>query len=95
MRFDVLTLFPDLFAGYLTQSILHKALECRLVEIHLWNLRDWAQGKHKQRRRSAAWRWPWNGAHARAQVFRRRGGRAMPPPPSRGRLSCLPRQASA
>src|SRR5580698_740204 len=47
MRFDVLTLFPDLFAGYLTQSILHKALESRLVEIHLWNLRDWAQGKHK------------------------------------------------
>jgi tRNA (guanine-N1)-methyltransferase len=36
-----------LFAGYLTQSILHKALESRLVEIHLWNLRDWAQGKHK------------------------------------------------
>jgi tRNA (guanine37-N1)-methyltransferase len=47
MRFDVLTLFPDLFAGYLTQSILHKALESRLVEIHLWNLRDFAQGKHK------------------------------------------------
>ncbi len=47
MRFDVLTLFPDLFTGYLTQSILHKALESRLVEIHLWNLRDWAQGKHK------------------------------------------------
>jgi tRNA (guanine37-N1)-methyltransferase len=47
MRFDVLTLFPDLFAGYLTQSILAKALESRLVEIHLWNLRDWAQGKHK------------------------------------------------
>jgi tRNA (guanine37-N1)-methyltransferase len=47
MRFDVLTLFPDLFAGYLTQSILNKALESRLVEIHLWNLREWAQGKHK------------------------------------------------
>ncbi len=47
MRFDVLTLFPDLFAGYLTQSILAKALESRLVEIHLWNLRDWAHGKHK------------------------------------------------
>jgi len=47
MRFDVLTLFPDLFAGYLTQSILNKALASRLVEIHLWNLRDWAQGKHK------------------------------------------------
>jgi tRNA (guanine37-N1)-methyltransferase len=47
MRFDVLTLFPDLFQGYLTQSILKLALERGLVEIHLWNIRDWASGKHK------------------------------------------------
>jgi tRNA (guanine37-N1)-methyltransferase len=47
MRFDVLTLFPDLFQGYLTQSILKLALERGLVEIHLWNIRDWAEGKHK------------------------------------------------
>src|SRR5882757_5011491 len=47
MRFDVLTLFPDLFQGYLTQSLLKLALEKGLVEIHLWNLRDWAPGKHK------------------------------------------------
>ncbi len=47
MRFDVLTLFPDLFQGYLTQSILKLALQQGLVEIHLWNLRDWAAGKHK------------------------------------------------
>jgi tRNA (guanine37-N1)-methyltransferase len=47
MRFDVLTLFPDMFAGYMSQSILKRALDSRLVEIHLWNLRDWAEGKHK------------------------------------------------
>ena len=47
MRFDVLTLFPDIFAGYFTQSILKLALERGLVEIHLWNIRDWAKGKHK------------------------------------------------
>src|SRR5437870_5619947 len=47
MRFDVLTLFPDIFQGYLTQSILKLALERKLVEIHLWNIRDWARGKHK------------------------------------------------
>jgi tRNA (guanine37-N1)-methyltransferase len=47
MRFDVLTLFPDLFQGYLTQSILKLALDRGLVEIHLWNIRDWAGGKHK------------------------------------------------
>src|SRR5437868_5774009 len=47
MRFDVLTLFPDIFQGYLTQSILKLALARGLVQIHLWNLRDWAKGKHK------------------------------------------------
>jgi tRNA (guanine37-N1)-methyltransferase len=47
MRFDVLTLFPELFPGYLTQSILKLAIQSGLVEIHLWNIRDWAQGKHK------------------------------------------------
>ena len=47
MRFDVLTLFPEMFQGYLGQSILKLALERSLVEINLWNIRDWAKGKHK------------------------------------------------
>lgn len=47
MRFDVLTLFPDLFQGYLTQSLLKLAIQRGLVEIHLWNIRDWAKGKHR------------------------------------------------
>jgi tRNA (guanine37-N1)-methyltransferase len=47
MRFDVLTLFPDLFQGYLTQSILKLAIERGRVEIKLWNIRDWARGKHR------------------------------------------------
>jgi tRNA (guanine37-N1)-methyltransferase len=46
-RFDVLTLFPEIFSGYLTQSLLKLALDNGLVEIHPWNLRDWAPGKHK------------------------------------------------
>ncbi len=46
-RFDVLTLFPEIFQGYLTQSLLKLALQKGLVEIHLWNIRDWAQGKHR------------------------------------------------
>jgi tRNA (guanine37-N1)-methyltransferase len=48
MRFDVLTLFPDLFQGYFSQSILKLALERGLVEIQLWNIRDWAEGKHRK-----------------------------------------------
>src|SRR5258707_907471 len=47
MRFDVLTLFPEIFQGYLTQSLLRLALQKGLVAIHLWNIRDWATGKHK------------------------------------------------
>ena len=47
MRFDVLTLFPDLFQGYFTQSLLKLAIDKGLVQIHLWNIRDWAKGKHK------------------------------------------------
>ena len=47
MRFDVLTLFPEMFEGYLGQSLLKLAIDNGLVEIHLWNIRDWATGKHK------------------------------------------------
>jgi tRNA (guanine37-N1)-methyltransferase len=36
-----------MFSGYLTQSILKLALDRGLVSIHLWNIRDWAMGKHK------------------------------------------------
>src|SRR4051794_15892253 len=46
MRFDVLTLFPDIFQGYFTQSLLKLAIQKGLVEIHLWNFRDWARDKH-------------------------------------------------
>src|SRR3954447_1913564 len=47
MRFDVLTLFPEIFQGYLSQSQLKLAIQKGLVEIHLRNIRDWAQGKHR------------------------------------------------
>ena len=46
MRFDVLTLFPDIFQGYLGQSLLKRALAAGLVEVRLHNIRDWSQGKH-------------------------------------------------
>ncbi|HYT87374.1 MAG TPA: tRNA (guanosine(37)-N1)-methyltransferase TrmD [Gemmataceae bacterium] len=48
MRFDVVTLFPELFQGYFTQSLLKLAIDRGLVAIHLWNIRDWAGGKHHQ-----------------------------------------------
>src|SRR5947208_2799206 len=47
MRFDVVTLFPEIFAGYLGQSLLKLALDNGLVSVKLWNLRDWGVGRHK------------------------------------------------
>jgi tRNA (guanine37-N1)-methyltransferase len=47
MRFDILTLFPQIFAGYLGQSLLKRAIDAGLVEVHLHDIRQWAQGKHK------------------------------------------------
>jgi tRNA (guanine37-N1)-methyltransferase len=47
MRFDVLTLFPGIFDGYLQQSLLKLAIERGLVEVKLWDFREWARDKHK------------------------------------------------
>lgn len=48
MRFDVLTLFPEIFSGYMSQSLLNLAIQRGLVDIQLHNIRDWATGKHKE-----------------------------------------------
>ncbi len=48
MRIDVLTLFPDMFPGYLGQSLLKRAIDAGLVNIQLHDIRDWARGKHQQ-----------------------------------------------
>lgn len=48
MRIDVLTLFPDMFPGYLGQSLLKRAIDAGLVTIRLHDIRDWARGKHQQ-----------------------------------------------
>jgi len=46
MRFDVLTLFPEIFQGYLGQSLLNRAIQSGLVDVRLHNIRDWSKGKH-------------------------------------------------
>jgi len=46
MRFDVATLFPETFSGYLGQSLLKKAIDRELIEVHLHDIRDWAKNKH-------------------------------------------------
>ena len=46
MRFDILTLFPELFDSYLEQGLLKRAIQNQLVEIQRWNFRDWATDRH-------------------------------------------------
>ena len=46
MRFDVLTLFPEIFSGYLGQSLLRRAIDRGLIQVELHNFRDFAQDKH-------------------------------------------------
>ncbi len=48
MRFDILTLFPDMFTGPLSESIMKRAQVAGLVEVNLWNIRDFATDKHRQ-----------------------------------------------
>lgn len=48
MRFDVLTIFPAIFQGPSTESIIQKAIDKGLIEFHIHNLRDYAEGPHKQ-----------------------------------------------
>ena len=46
MRFDVLTIFPQIFDGYQTQSLLNKAIERNLVSINTHDMRQWTEPPH-------------------------------------------------
>lgn len=46
MRIDIITLFPDTALAPLSESIIQRARDKGLIEIHAHQLRDWATGKH-------------------------------------------------
>ena len=48
MRFDVITLFPELFAPFLTAGITRRAYASGQVDVHLWNPRDHAEGNYRR-----------------------------------------------
>lgn len=48
MRFDVLTLFPELFAPHLALGVTRRAFESRQVDVRLWPLRDHGDGVHNR-----------------------------------------------
>ena len=47
IRFDILSIFPEMFESPFNYSILKRAKEGGMVEIHLHNIRDYAEDKHK------------------------------------------------
>ncbi|MDA7519221.1 tRNA (guanosine(37)-N1)-methyltransferase TrmD [bacterium] len=48
MRIDILTLFPEIAIAPLSESMMKRAQEAEIVEIHAHNLRDWATDKHRK-----------------------------------------------
>jgi tRNA (guanine37-N1)-methyltransferase len=48
MRFDVITLFPELFAPFLTTGVTRRAFESKSVDVRLWNPRDFASGNYRR-----------------------------------------------
>jgi tRNA (guanine37-N1)-methyltransferase len=48
MRFDVITLFPELFAPFLASGVTRRAYESKQVEVVLWNPRDFAEGNYRR-----------------------------------------------
>ena len=46
MRIDIVTLFPEICRAPLSESIMKRAQEKRIVDLHIHNLRDWATDKH-------------------------------------------------
>ena len=48
MKIDILSLFPDMFAGFLTESIIKRAIASKKVEINIINFRDYSHFSNKQ-----------------------------------------------
>ncbi len=48
MRFDVITLFPELFEPFLQTGVTRRAYETGQIELKLWQLRDFAQGNYRR-----------------------------------------------
>jgi len=47
MQFHIITIFPEIFSSYFAESIIKRALKNKLIGIHVHNLRDWTEDRHK------------------------------------------------
>ncbi|EGT3708881.1 tRNA (guanosine(37)-N1)-methyltransferase TrmD [Clostridioides difficile] len=48
MRFHIMTLFPVIFNSYMDESIMKRAVEKGIIEVHIYNIRDFSNNKHKK-----------------------------------------------
>src|SRR5215467_56408 len=48
MRFDVITIFPEMFRGVFDFGIIRRAVEAGLIDIHIHDLRDFTYDRHRQ-----------------------------------------------
>lgn len=48
MRFDIITLFPELFAPHAAHGVTRRAFETGLVDVRLWQLRDFAEDNYRR-----------------------------------------------
>lgn len=48
MRIDIITIFPEMFQGPFSESIIKRSIQKGLAEIHLHQLRDYARDKHQK-----------------------------------------------
>jgi len=47
IKFDIITIFPDIFDSYLKESLISRASKKKLIKVNIHNLRKWALDKHK------------------------------------------------
>jgi len=47
MVFDILTIFPEIFRSPLSESLIKKALDKGVLQVRIWNLRDFTEDKHR------------------------------------------------
>ncbi len=47
MRFDILTIFPEIFSAYLQEGVLGRSVKSGIIDVRITNIRDFARGAHK------------------------------------------------
>jgi len=47
MNFDIITIFPEIFNSYFSESLIDRGQRKKLIKVNIHNLRDWTSDKHK------------------------------------------------